>query len=230
MTEAPVILAGVPIKEVRNPHLVVFLDFVGETKEYSFGLRDLFKEATGFDCGDDKFSLPLMPEVSAYIVASTLYVENAVEECELPLTNKDKIDILREFDEVLFPSHQTEALRRASIRGKSILFRKGEREVEVDFPRLKARLIAEHYLTEGIVYVDDSVVHLAGYLPIELYETRDFRLLKVDDTVWQIVYGIKPPPREDWKLIWDFDKVATIEFVDFEQEVRALRDNALREG
>ncbi len=230
MIEAPVILVGVPIQEVRNPHLVVFLDFIGEVKEYSFGLRKLFEEATGFDCGDDKVFLPPMPEVSAYVLASKLYVEKAVENCDLPLNERDVVDLLREFDEVLFPSQQTEALRRAALKGSPILFRKGEREVEVEFPKLKARLIAEHYLPEGILYVDDSVVHLAGYLPIELYETMDFRLLKVDDSIWQMVYGVKSPPREDWKLIWDFDKVATIEIVDLEQEAGALRDNALRKG
>ena len=227
MTRAPAILAGVPIEEVRNPYLIAFLEFTGEEKEYSFDLEELFKEATGFDCGPDRALLPPMPEVSAYIVASKKYVESAVRRCKLPITEKEIADILREFDEVLFPSQATEALRRASLRGSPVLFRKGEREVPIDFPTLRARLITEHALLEGIFYIDDSLVHLIGYLPLELYETRDLRLLRVDNAIWQVVYNVRVPPRDDWKLIWDYDKVATVEIADLEQEAGTHRDNPL---
>ena len=230
MTRAPAILAGVPIEEVRNPYLIAFLDFTGEEKEYSFGLEELFKEATGFDCGPDRVSLPPMPEVSAYIVSSKIYVEDAVKRCKLPITEKEIADVLKEFDEVLFPSQATEALRRASLKGSPLLFRKGEREVPIEFPTLKARLVAEHALPEGIFYIDDSLIHLAGYLPLELYETRDLKLLRVDNYLWQVVYNVRAPPRDDWKLIWDNDKVATVEIVDLEQEAGAHRDNPLRES
>jgi len=228
--EAPVVLAGVPIKEVRNPFLIALVSFVGDPVRYSFGFDKLFKEATGFRCGSDSLELPRMPEVSAYVLISEAYVRKAVEECQVPLSDEETNDVLSEIDEVLYGSPLLSPLRKAYRSRSAVLFREGEKEVYVDFPKLRARLIASYPLVEEISYVDDSLIHLAGYLPLEVYETRDFSVLKVNDHVWGMVYGLKVPPRQDWILIWDGNSVSLIELVDLQQEAGAPRDNALREG
>ncbi len=230
MTEAPVLLLGVPIKEVRNPHVIAIADFQGDRVKYSFGFHELFKEATGFKCGNDEIELPRMPNVSAYVVLSEAYVRRAVKKCELPLEQDEVDDVLREIDEVLFDAPLIGAMRRAYRRRSAVIFREGEREVEIGLPVVKARFVAEHYLPDRIRYVDDSVVHLAGYLPIEFFDSKDWNLLKVNDLIWELVYGVKSPPRKDWILIWDNDRVTTIELVDVFKEAGAPGDHAIREG
>lgn len=216
MISLPIPLFGIPIKGVNNP---VFITFTATNSQISNNYPNLpkeffeyFKEATGFEC---KVNINLegnIPFSSRYVYLTYLYFKEAISRCQLPISDKEMIEILQMIDDALYNSELIRGLRKALLLGKDILYRDGEDPVEVsNVKKFRIELLYSYPLQENFNFIDNSLVHLLGILPVEFSETQDLSLIKVENGLWFSLYSIPPPVRLDWKIIWDLKYASVIE-------------------
>ena len=215
MIELPVALFGIPLKGINNPLLISFVRFDTEVILNKNGLPSdffkLFEEATGFKCDIHLDLKGNIPYSSKYVYLSEIYFRRAIELCELPIKENELWDILYMIDDSMFNSELIRGLRTAMRLGSSILYRDTEEPITVSLPILNARFLFSFPINFNFNYVDNSLIHLLGILPIEFVETKDFTLFQVENGLWYSVYGIPIPNVKGWKLIWDLNYVAGIE-------------------
>ena len=217
MISLPIPLFGIPLKGVNNPILVVFGDFdANVVKDGAVKLPkqffELFEEATGFKCNVSVSLDKPVPFSSAYVYLSDQYFRKSIKECELPITEEEAQDTLSMIDDALFNSELIRALRTAFKLAVPILYRDEEEPIRLSFPNFKARyLFSFPFDLSSLRYIDNSLVHLVGMIPLDFVETKDKNLLSVENGLWSSIYGIPFVQRGDWKLIWDLNYVTAIE-------------------
>ncbi|AHC50612.1 hypothetical protein SUSAZ_00430 [Sulfolobus acidocaldarius SUSAZ] len=217
MINLPLSLFGIPIKGVNNPILTAFIGFDAQVKEgvdspLLTDFKSLFKEATGFEC---KVLLDITgsptPLSSSYIYLSELFFRKAIEKCELPLSEEEMWDTLKMIDDVLYNSPLIRALRTSMRMGSGILYRDGEDPIPVSLPEMSASLLFKYPIPNSPLFIDNSLIHLLGILPVEFAETKDLGLFNVENGLWNSLYKISIPSKDRWKLIWDLKYVTGIE-------------------
>ena len=217
MISLPIPLFGIPLKGINNPILVVFSEFdVNVTKDGKMKLPekfyDLFEEATGFKCNISLAFDKHVPYSSSYIYLSDLYFRRSVKECEIPILEEEIQDTLLMIDDALFDSELIRALRYAFKVGVPVLYRDEEEPIRLSLPNFTSTYLFSYPVDlSSVRYIDNSLVHLIGMIPLDFVETRDLNLLYVENGLWESLYGIPFVTRKDWKLIWDLNYVTAIE-------------------
>ncbi|BCU69188.1 hypothetical protein [Stygiolobus caldivivus] len=217
MISLPIPLLGIPLKGVNNPILVAFGEFdsrvvkEGKTKLPS-KFFELFEEATGFKCdisiGFDKY----LPFSSSYIYLSDLFFRKSIEECDIPISENEIQETLSMIDDALFDSELIRALRAAFKLGVPVLYRDEEEPIRLSLSNFPSLYLFSYPLDlSSLRYVDNSLIHLVGMIPLDYVETKDTNLLGVENGLWTSLYGIPFVLRKDWKLIWDLNYVTAIE-------------------
>ncbi len=217
MLKVPLAFSGIPIKGVNNPILVLFAEFK-ESPIFSGTLPseffETFKEATGFSCkkaeeiiNNERYSIPFS---SYYIFASKRYVDLSIELCDLPISEDEKFEILNLIDDALFDSSLIKALRTAQKNNHSLLYREGEEPVFVEASGLVLKYLGYFPLIEDVRYIDDALIHLSGTLVLDFVTSFSEKLIDVENSLWDLIYGLKVPySASKFKWIWD-DKYASI--------------------
>jgi len=212
----PIPLFGIPLKGVNNPILISFCktnaQIVEEPPDLPKEFFEDFKEATGFSCQVNINVRGKIPFSTKYVYLSYLYFKKAIEKCKLPISNEEMYEILEMIDESLYDLELIRGLRKALLLNKDILYRDGEDPVPVIIKRFKAELIFSYPIDfSSPNYIDNSLIHLLGLLPVEFAETNDLNLIKVENGLWFSLYSIPSPIRSDWKIIWDLNNASFIE-------------------
>lgn len=213
--DVPFCFSGIPLPGVNNPILILF--YKTKIKKVNKKPRlknflEYFKEATGFYCNIDIDIEGNLPFSSYYILFSELFFNEAVNSCKLPLTKKEIEETLTMIDDAMFDSPLIRGLRTAKQLNSPILYRDNEDPVELNLNNLKNINILESFPIRSIKYIDNSIIHLAGLLPIEISEDID-DLSSVENGLWSSLYGFPYPVVPKWKWIWDLNWATLIEFL-----------------
>ncbi|MBB5253376.1 hypothetical protein [Sulfurisphaera ohwakuensis] len=215
MISLPIALFGIPLKGVNNPILVTFasanVEIITEPSELPDQFFTYFKEATGFECNVNLNLRGKIPYATKYVYLSQLYFQEAIKKCSLPISNEEMNDILSMIDDAIYNSELIRGLRRALILGKDILYRDEEDPVPINLKKFKIELLYSYPLPDNYNYIDNSLIHLLGILPVEFAETQDVNLIRVENGLWFSLYSIPSPVRLDWKIIWDLNYASVIE-------------------
>ncbi|BFH72465.1 hypothetical protein SJAV_04090 [Sulfurisphaera javensis] len=215
MISLPIPLFGIPLKGVNNPILIMFAftnsQITNETPDLPQEFFEYFKEATGFECTVNVNLKGKIPFVSKYVYLSYLYFKEAIKKCNLPISDNEMNDVLIMIDDTLYNSEVIRGLRKALLMGKDILYRDGEDPVEVNVKKFKIQLLYSYPIPQSFNYIDNSLIHLVGILPVEFAETQDLNLIRMENGLWFSLYSIPPPIRLDWKIIWDLNWASVIE-------------------
>ena len=216
MISLPIPLFGIPIKGINNPILISFCktnsQIVEEPPDLPAEFFENFKEATGFLCKVNVNIKGKVPYSSKYVYLSYLYFKKSIEKCELPISNEEMSEILEMIDDSIYNSELIRGLRKALLLNKDILYRDGEDPVPVNIRKFRVELIYSYPIDlSSPNYVDNSLIHLLGMLPVEFAETNDLNLIKVENGLWFSLYSIPSPTRPDWKIIWDLNNASVIE-------------------
>ncbi len=215
---------GIPIKGINNPILV--LKAVITLNEEKVIKTDIFNkfakefnEATGFDCAKGyeywNYSFPFS---SYYVYITDKISTEAIDRCNIPISDDERYEIIQLIDEALFPENSViKALRISRRLGKQILFRNGEEPVEVNIKSLKVKVLYSFPLGNNPNYIDNSLIHLLGVIPIEFVETNVINLIQFENGLWSAIYSLSFPQVKNWKWIWDVNWVTLIEFSNLEE-------------
>jgi len=212
----PIPIFGIPLKGVNNPILISFYNtnsqIVEEPPELPNEFFDNFREATGFSCNVNINLKGKIPFSSKYVYLSYLYFKKSIEKCKLPISDEEMNNVLEMIDDSLYNSELIRGLRKALLLNKDILYRDGEDPVTVNPRKFKVELIYSYPIDlSSFTYIDNSLVHLLGILPVEFAETSDLNLIRVENGLWFSLYSIPSPTRLDWKVIWDLNNASVIE-------------------
>lgn len=215
MISLPIPLFGIPLKGVNNPILILFSKtnsyIMEEPPDLPEDFFRNFKEATGFECHVNVNLNGKIPYSTKYVYLSYLYFNKAREKCQLPISDEEMYDILQMIDDSLYNSELIRGLRTALKLNKDILYRDGEEPVTVNVRKFKVELVYSFPFNYNFNYIDNSLVHLLGMLPVEFAETQDLNLIRFENGLWLSLYSIPSPTRLDWKVIWDLNNASVIE-------------------
>lgn len=210
MIEAPLILSGIWIDGVNNPFLVVparFLYSRLEIPAWWSRFSELVKEATGFEP---------TPLLGADIPLASQYAVMSLESLKalgrrISLTEEEVWETLDLVDEVMFEYYVIKAVRHVQRKGTPILYREAEDPVQVKTASLTVRKLMSYPLVRPS-YVDNSVIHLAGMLPVLLSEGIDQANVNLENGLWKLLYDLNTPPGR-FKWVWDMQWASLIELL-----------------
>ncbi|BBL48290.1 MULTISPECIES: hypothetical protein [Metallosphaera] len=208
--EAPLILSGMWIDGVNNPFLVVQAKFRFsriETPSWWDQFSELVKEATGF-------TPPVVQGVD--IPVASQYAITSLEALRIlgkriSLTEDEIWETLEMVDEAMFNYYALKAMRQVQRSGTPILYREAEDPVQVRIPILTVRKLMSYPL-EKPSYLDNSVVHLVGIIPVLLSERIDEVNMNLENGLWKSLYGLNTPPGK-YKWVWDLGWASLIELL-----------------
>ncbi|WP_338599555.1 hypothetical protein V6M85_10140 [Sulfolobus tengchongensis] len=214
---------GIPLKGVNNPILVLDAIVKPSNNFIKIDIIDdfltQFNEAIGFECASEKKQWDAsIPFSSYYIYITNEIAEDSIRKCGIPIDEKEKFEILHLIDEALFPqNYLVKALRTAQQLDAQILYREGEEPVEVSLKKIVIKTLSSFPLDQNPRYMDNSLIHLVGILPVEYAESRSVDLIQVENGLWSAIYSLPYLYIKSWKWIWDLNWVTLIEFSSLEE-------------
>ncbi|AWR98254.1 hypothetical protein DFR86_05750 [Acidianus sulfidivorans JP7] len=180
----------------RKPKLSKFLDY--------------FKEATGFSCNLNFDIEGTLPYSSYYILFSKMFFQEAINSCNIPLSEKDVNETLTMIDDAMYDSSLIRGLRKAIEIQSPILYRDEEEPVKLNVEYVKNIKILTSFPIPSPKYVNNSLIHLLGVIPIDII--NNIHLLSVENGLWSAIYNLPYPLVESWKWIWDLNWATLIQF------------------
>lgn len=211
--KVPFCFSGIPLPNVNNPILILVyktkikkVNRKPKLKQFLEYLRD----ATGFYCDASVDIEGNLPFSSYYILFSEIFLTEAIKVCELPITKREMEETLKMIDDAIYDSPLIRGLRMARNLDSSILYRDGEEPVILNFSVEKVNVL-EFFPISSPRYVDNSVIHLTGILPIKILNDVN-NLLSVENGLWSSLYNLPYPTVPRWKWIWDLNWATLIEF------------------
>jgi len=223
--EVKIPFLGIPIKGVNNPIFVIDGIIYNSHNKSLVKINtfsefvEQFNEAIGFNCAKaNEYWDTSFPFSSYYIYVTNEIAEKAINECNIPIDRKEKFDVLHLIDEALFPSNYIiKALRTAQELDSSILYREGEEPVKIMNKPFKIRTILSFPIDYRVKYIDNSIIHLVGIIPIEYVESNSIELIEIENGLWSALYSLPYPSVKNWKWIGDVNWVTLIEFLKSEE-------------
>lgn len=208
----PLCFSGIPLSQVNNPILIILyktkIKKVNRKPRFKEFL-EYFKDATGFYCNIDFDIEGNIPFSSYYVLFSEMFFNEAIKICNIPITKKEIVETLKMIDDAIYDLPLIRGLRIAREIKSSILYRDGEEPIRLNLS-LKRVSILQSFPIQTLRYIDNSVIHLAGLLPIEISENID--LYSIENGLWSLLYGLPYPLVPKWKWIWDLKWATLIEF------------------
>ncbi|AKA73414.1 hypothetical protein SULI_05315 [Saccharolobus solfataricus] len=216
--EVKVPFLGIPLKGVNNPILV--LDGIIEPLNIFVNTEAIrqfimqFNEAVGFECiKEEVYWDSSIPFSSYYIYITDKLANDAIRRCGIPISEDERFEILHLVDEAIFPQNfLVKALRTSLQLNSPILFRDGEEPITVQLEPIRIKIISSYPFDNNPKYLDNSLVHLAGIIPVEYIESKSRNLIEVENGLWSAIYSLPYLQINNWKWIWDLNWVTIIEF------------------
>ena len=221
--EVKIPFLGIPLEGVNNPILVV--NALVEVKEKQLVKVDIFKqfaeefnEAVGFNCAKpSEYWDQSIPFSSYYVYLTNQIAQKSIEKCNLPISEKEKFEIITLIDEALFPNNYLiKALRTAQQYNSQILYREGEEPIEVSVKPLKIKVLTSYPFYSKPRYIDNSLIHLLGVIPLKYIKDNLIDVVQLENGLWSAIYSFPYPQVKNWKWIWDLNLVTLIEFSSLE--------------
>ncbi|QKQ99724.1 hypothetical protein GWK48_04370 [Metallosphaera tengchongensis] len=209
--EAPLLLSGLGIQGINNPFLIVKSKFISERVEkpsWWERFRDTFKEATGFSPLEVK--LPQIPMLSQYVYGSLIAMEDLAN--KISLAKNEIWDVLDLIDQALFDLGVLRGMRKVQRESTSILYREGEDPIEVRIKLPRVKFLFKYPLPEALS-LDNALTHFAGLITVKMSEGLSDDLIRSENGLWHVIYGLPTPYFGKWKWIWDSIWACLVEFL-----------------
>jgi hypothetical protein len=178
-------------------------------------IAEVLKQATGFNLKTYPSLNCDLPFSSLYVVLSELMLTTLSKESGLNMADHEIRELLEMIDLSLFDSPLVRGLRRAQSIGSSVLYRDRDDPVTVDFPPLLITILSSKKLSTRVRFMDSSLVHLLGVIPVKLAESKDLSLFGFENGLWSSIYSLECPSEHNLKWIWDLDSASLVEVSKF---------------
>ncbi|ADB87966.1 hypothetical protein [Saccharolobus islandicus] len=209
---------GIPLKGVNNPILVLDgiiepLNIFVKTEAIGQFIRQ-FNEAIGFQCvKEEEYWDSSIPFSSYYIYVTEKLANDAIRNCEVPMSEDEKFEILHLVDEAIFPQNSlVKALRTSQQLNSPILFRDGEEPIRIQLESIKIKVVSSYPFDGNPKYLDNSLIHLTGIIPVGYAESKARNLIEFENGLWSAIYSLPYLKINNWKWIWDLNWLTIIEF------------------
>ncbi|QGA55108.1 hypothetical protein GFS03_11235 [Sulfolobus sp. E5-1-F] len=216
--EVKVPFLGIPLKGVNNPILVLDgiiepLKIFVKTEAIDQFIRQ-FNEAIGFQCvRKEEYWDSSVPFSSYYIYITEKLANDAAKNCEVPISEEEKFEILHLVDEAIFPQNSlVKALRTSQQLNSPILFRDGEEPIRLQYEPIKIKVVSSYPFDGNPKHLDNSLIHLTGIIPVEYAESKTRNLIEFENGLWSAIYSLPYLQINNWKWIWDLNWLTIIEF------------------
>jgi hypothetical protein len=129
------------------------------------------------------------------------------------MSEDEKFEILHLVDEAIFPQNSlVKALRTSQQLNSPILFRDGEEPIRIQLESIKIKVVSSYPFDGNPKYLDNSLIHLTGIIPVEYAESKARNLIEFENGLWSAIYSLPYLKINNWKWIWDLNWLTIIEF------------------